>query len=537
MLRPLRPTAIVGLSSFLFAAPSFAQCGWGLTGQVSPPAQHASSSLLHFARSLALDGTRAVAGSPAYSSAYPAAGQAAVYQWIDQQWQIESTLDAGLPLPGDDFGRAVALRGTLAVVGAPLAGVGGAVSIFRLTFDQGWVLEGEWPGPAGSGTGRSVAIGGSGGLEFVLAGAPELGVLHVLEHGEQGWSLASTLMPPDDDDPPTPSIGFASSLSADGARVLIGDPNEESVFLFEHGAGGWFARAEIEVPLGFEDDGFGTAVALAGSSMLVGAPGEEVDEPGAVFVLSESSGMWSFAATLQPTGNFGGAEFGRAVALSSTTAMVGAPKSGGGLGAAFVYDALLPGWPVVETVAPKPTGAKGQFGSAVATSGPLALASIGLDEIGLFGYSGAQSTYVGGAWGVSNTSTSCEPYLLGYPSQVSATLGGEHAFHLSAGAAGPGSAYLVLGSMSGTAPGVALGDALLPLQPDVYFDASLSIPNQGIFSGTLGVFGPSGTSYGAVTIPSALPGLAGITLYHALVVLGPAGALSISKPSALALVP
>lgn len=509
-----------------------AQCGWGLCGAVTPPGQHAQSSLLHFARALAADGATVIAGSPGYSAAYPASGQASISSWNGAAWEIEAVLTPSSPQAGDDFGRSVALSGDLAVVGAPLYGAGGAAFVFERHLAQGWSLVAEHLGAPGSDTGRSVALCGT----TVVVGAPGLGVVTLLAPVGGAWQSSATLLAPDDDDPPAASPGFGTSVASDGLRIAVGDPEDEAVTVFEFASNNWIARSVLDVPQGFEDDGFGTAVALRESTLLVGAPGHD-DDPGAAFHFALQSGQWVAGGALQPPAPFIGAEFGGAVALSAGAAIVGAPKAGGGLGASFVFDPQSAQWSLVEAIVPKPTSAKGKFGSAVAASGPWVLSSIGLDEIGLYGYSGTQATYVGAAWSASNTGQSCEPFLLGYPGQLSASLGGEHSFHASAGAGGAGSLYAILGSASGTAPGFTLGTTTVPLQPDWYFQSCLALPNQGVFAGTLGVFATNEIAYGALTVPAGLTNVAGIVLDHALVVLAPTGEFRASPPTRLEIVP
>jgi hypothetical protein len=527
MLTPLLGIRALALSCAIGTA-TLAQCGWSVAGQLTPPAQHSTSSLLHFARSLALDSGRVIAGSPGYSPTYPTSGLASISTWDGTQWTLDAILGSSVPIAGDDYGRAVALAGDLAVVGAPLHAGTGAVFVYRRGADSTWIEEALWTGSTGSGFGSAVAICGA----RVVVAAPLANVCTVYEPGPTGWWLSATLAPVTDDAPP---IGFGQSLAASADRLAVGYANDEHVAIYQLTDGAWTMQAELGAPEGFEDDGFGSAVALAGDRLLVGAPGTD-DDPGAAFAFEYQLGEWRAVASIQPPPGFLGAEFGRAVSLSEQGAMVGAPHTGGGLGAAFVIEPTG-SWPIVAQVLPKPTSAKGQFGGAVATDGTAALASIGLDEIGLFGYSGAQTTYVGGAWTLANESNGCLPYLLGYPDQLSVALGGEHSFLVSAGSAGAGSLYWILGSASGEMPGVAFGPLLLPLNHDAYFDASVGLPNQSIFSDTLGVTGIQGTSYAAIVLPPGLVALAGMTLHHSVAVLAPSGTLEFSAASSLTLVP
>ena len=85
----------------------------------------------------------------------------------------------------------------------------------------------------------------------------------------------------------------------------------------------------LQQPDGDRDpgDAFGSAVAVWGTRMIVGAPGDDARGPdaGAAYVFVRRDGVWRFEAKLAPTGLLPGDGFGTAVALSDTRAVVGAP--------------------------------------------------------------------------------------------------------------------------------------------------------------------------------------------------------------------
>lgn len=99
---------------------------------------------------------------------------------------------------------------------------------------------------------------------------------------------------------------------------------------------------------------------------------------------------------------------------------------------------------------------------------------------------------------------------------ISATSGGVQQLTFSPGAAHVGDAYLILGSMSGWAPGFPLGGLQVPLNPDPYSTLTIELANSPFLVGTLGVIGPSGsvTSY-LVAPPALLSPYVGTVLHHA----------------------
>ena len=124
-----------------------------------------------------------------------------------------------------------------------------------------------------------------------------------------------------------------------------------------------------------------------------------------------------------------------------------------------------------------------------------------------------------GAGTLTNLTITVEA-LSGSPSSVSLSGGGSHTLDLDAGAARAGQVYLMLGSTSGTSPGIPLGGGVvLPLNiPDGYFDFTLKKPNSAILSNSLNVLNGAGQEQATFTLPPGTdPSLAGIVVSHAYV--------------------
>jgi hypothetical protein len=104
---------------------------------------------------------------------------------------------------------------------------------------------------------------------------------------------------------------------------------------------------------------------------------------------------------------------------------------------------------------------------------------------------------------------------------VSVSGGGTQSWSLDAGAAHAGRGYWVLGSLTGTNPGVPIGTVVLPLNPDVYFFHTINHPNQPPLINSLGFLNGVGHANGAFAIPAGTnPVLVGLTVNHAYL-LGP----------------
>ncbi|QDU68021.1 aryl-sulfate sulfotransferase [Engelhardtia mirabilis] len=138
-------------------------------------------------------------------------------------------------------------------------------------------------------------------------------------------------------------------------------------------------------------------------------------------------------------------------------------------------------------------------------------------------------------------STRYEHYLWSDAAEVSAASGATVGFDLLAGSDFAGHVYLLLGSASGTSPGLPIDGELLPLvTPDPYFNLTLGQPNVAPFAQTLGVLDGQGRASASLTVPAGAVGaLVGVTLDHAFVAIDPVGfAVSLASNSqSLTIVP
>lgn len=114
----------------------------------------------------------------------------------------------------------------------------------------------------------------------------------------------------------------------------------------------------------------------------------------------------------------------------------------------------------------------------------------------------------------------------GFPNTVTASLGtigagisiatgGTQELRLAAGAARAGHVYLLLGSISGTSPGVPLDSFVMPLNFDIYTSLTLNTPNSSFLPGSLGFLDANGRASAAFTLPPAVPVAGPLDVHHA----------------------
>src|SRR5262245_44989323 len=134
---------------------------------------------------------------------------------------------------------------------------------------------------------------------------------------------------------------------------------------------GWVLSAKLLPSNGAAGDAFSYSVAIAGGTILVGAPGHDagVQDRGMVYAFERNrQGAWRERARFAPPQPRVGAQFGYSLAAKGDRFLVGMPSTGDA-GTAFLYrrDARsLSGWSLeLEFTAEDPATAQA-FGSAVA---------------------------------------------------------------------------------------------------------------------------------------------------------------------------
>ncbi|MFT6713694.1 MAG: subtilisin family serine protease [Planctomycetota bacterium] len=113
-------------------------------------------------------------------------------------------------------------------------------------------------------------------------------------------------------------------------------------------------------------------------------------------------------------------------------------------------------------------------------------------------------------------SDNCPPLVSDIPT-ISVATGGTQHLSLNFGDAFAGQFYWLLGSASGTGPGLTINGQTLPLTaPDPYFDLSVARLNQAPFLNSFGILDAEGRAKIDIVLPATfLPGLAGLVLNHA----------------------
>ena len=280
----------------------------------------------------------------------------------------EVKLTASDAADGDVFGRAVAISGDRAIVGAygndDYGNNTGSAYVFELDPSGVWIQQRKLlasDAAAGDKFGRSVAISG----DRAIVGAPG-------KHDD------------------------ANGSDSGSAYIFERDP-----------AGNWIQQQKLLASDGTAYDYFGYSVAMSGDRAIVGAPENSIGdyENGTAYIFErDPTGNWTQQQKLSASDGHGGDEFGHSVAISGNRAIVGAYRDNYfsdtywlGTGSAYVFERDSTGnWTQQQQLLASDAAEQFRFGWSVDISGDRAI-------IGAFSNSDG-SAYVferdaSGVWG------------------------------------------------------------------------------------------------------------------------------------------
>jgi hypothetical protein len=221
---------------------------------------------------------------------------------------------------------------------------------------------------AGDNFASSVAISGSTAVVSARVHPDNtnfIGRAYVFTRTGSGWKQVAELKGPD----VIAGDYFGNSVAISGTTIVVGAVAASRACVFTKTAFGWTQVAELKGSDTVAADSFGNSVAISGTTAVVGAP-IHAKVAGRAYVFTETAAGWTQTAELKGTDTVAGDEFGFSVAISGTTAIVGASGSAKGLGRAYVFTKTGAGWK--QTTELKGSH-MGLFGNSVAISGTTAV--------------------------------------------------------------------------------------------------------------------------------------------------------------------
>jgi hypothetical protein len=272
---------------------------------------------------------------------------------IDPTFTQQAKLIASDGGRGDRFGSSIAIYGDMVVVGAPDDGIGandirGSAYVF-VRSNGAWSQQAKLIASDGAALdqfGSSVAISGN----TIVVGAPSDDIGTNAGQGS-AYVFVPWLSPiwgtvwiqqaklTSNDGAAWDKFGSSVGISVDS--VVTGAPGDNiganadqgSAYVFSRNNGSWPQQAKLIASDGAAGDEFGHSIAIAGNTIVIGAPsgmGDRVADQGSAYVFGLSNGYWSEWQKLTASDGWFSDGFGHSVAISSTgnRIVVGAPYKG-----------------------------------------------------------------------------------------------------------------------------------------------------------------------------------------------------------------
>lgn len=443
-----------------------------------------------------------------------AAGRGYLYQWTGTEWSLHQLLTPSDIAPFAFYGAGTAIEGDLLAISATDTFVSGTplgtVAVYRLQGST-WVEEDLLlPPPIGF---ANTELGGQG-LEIsgdtIAAGASWYngfsGAVGVWRFVAGSWTIEAWILPP-------PSAGgeFGIDVALDGdVMVVTTDPTPGSgpAFVYRRSGTVWNLEQQLNYPAGTFPGtvGFGKGADVDGNTIALGASWGG----GSALVLTYewNGSAWVPDQSLPGFAGAGNDDFGIAIELDGDLLLVGSSAPDGG---AYLYVREAGVW--VPWAHLDPLGTQGVpqnpsgFGMAVAMADGRAVAAHPLYDHPGFDRGAAVAFEIPMPGG---------PSLIGDAREASLSLGGTQELGLFAGSSHAGELHFLLGSSSGTAPGLPLGGLVLPLNPDPYFSLTLAMPGVPPVVHSFAALDAAGASWARFELPPGTsPALAGVTVHHA----------------------
>jgi hypothetical protein len=331
----------------------------------------------------------------------PASGAVYVFVRNTGVWTQQAYLKASNTGAGDQFGFSVAISGDTLVVGA-------------------YLEDSNATGVDGDGNNDTTFNSGAAYV-FVRSGAV---------WSQQAYLKASNTETND---------GFGSAVSIAGDTVVVGSPFEDSnatgvngnpndnstpdsgaVYVFVRSGTVWSQQAYVKASNPGGTDRFGSAVAISGDTVVVGAPLEDssatgiggnaadnnATDAGAAYIFVRSGVTWSQQAYVKASNTDTGDQFGYSVSISGDTAVVGARRedsAASGIngdasnndatdsGAVYVFVRSGAAWSQQAYLKASNPENGDQFGYAVAISGDTLIVGAPTEDSSATGNNGDQS--------------------------------------------------------------------------------------------------------------------------------------------------
>jgi len=290
----------------------------------------------------------------------------------------------------DQFGNSVAVSGDTAVIGAYGEDTGGSYAGAAYVFTRSggsWIQQAKLMASDAQTYdyfGVSVAVSGDTaviGAYSEATGGSGAGAAYVFTRSGGAWVEQAKLMASDAQS----SDQFGYSVAVSGDTAVIGAYGEDTggsgagaAYVFTRSGGAWVEQAKLMASDAQSSDLFGRSVAVSGDTAVIGAHRETTggSNAGAAYVFTRTGGSWTQQAKLMASDAQASDYFGVSVAVSGDTAVIGAHREatgGSNAGAAYVFTRTGGSWTQQAKLMASDAQESDQFGYSVSVSGDTAV--------------------------------------------------------------------------------------------------------------------------------------------------------------------
>ncbi|KAG5183006.1 hypothetical protein JKP88DRAFT_157299, partial [Tribonema minus] len=316
----------------------------------------------NFGRCVAVSGTYAIVGSQCDVGGRLNAGAAYMFERIAGTWTQTTKLVASDVCPGDNFGIAVSVSGTYAIVGATtryqlgVASSGGAYIFERNVTTGTWEQKATlFPSdvPTGAYFGGGICISGTYAIVGAYNKNTAAGGAYIFERNSTSgaWEEKAILAASD----PAANMKFGKAVSIDGNYAVVAAEgktvtalsNVGGAYVFERVSGTWGQVAMLDNPDPTASDYFGISVSVSGVYAVVGCYlNDPSSKSGAgstyLFKRSSTTGLWPFVKEWTANDGLASDNMGGSVSIAGTHVVSGASfKTSAGvtiMGGAYMFE-------------------------------------------------------------------------------------------------------------------------------------------------------------------------------------------------------
>ena len=308
----------------------------------------------------ATDGTNAVTAASAFTLAF-------AYDWTTAAQQQKLT---GSTTTGDSYGYNVHIDGDTAIVGARFENNAQGAAYIYTRSGTTWSQQQKLTASDAQNSDRfgcDVEIDGDTVVIGSMLDDTQRGAAYVFTRSGTTWSQQQKLVA----STRTDYDQFGEAVAINGDTIVVGALFEDSggsnsgtAYVFTRSGTTWSQQQKLVASDAAANDQFGSNVAIAGDTIVVGALYEDAggSNAGAAYVFTRSGTTWSQQQKLVASDAAADDRFGSSSSIDGDTIVVGAVNENSQAGSAYVFTRSGTTWSQQQKIVASDAGAHDWFG-------------------------------------------------------------------------------------------------------------------------------------------------------------------------------